>query len=165
MGLDVRGDDAAWAAVDSIGTYRYALGRSWHGSIFSPRVVCFVLHNPSTADHANDDPTLRRCEAFAKREGYDQIVLVNRFAYRATDKAILLDAHDAVGGLNSEVVPIAFSAADTVVFAWGKVDHRIDYIPSWQFGFLPRMCLGKNVDGSPKHPLYLAKNTPLVRFT
>lgn len=162
LGLDVWGDDTSWAAFSPCGRYRYALGRGDLCPLLSARCMVFVLHNPSTADHSSDDPTLRKCLAFARREGCDRVILVNRFAFRSTDKARLLGLPDAVGPLNSAVVPLAFSAGDLLVFAWGLVDHRIDYVPAWQFGFLPRQCLGINGDGSPKHPLYLPNDTALV---
>ncbi len=53
------------ATFDHSRTYRYALERRW--SETAPAV--FVMLNPSTADAFADDPTIRRCLAFARREG------------------------------------------------------------------------------------------------
>jgi hypothetical protein len=53
------------------------------------------------------------------------------------------------------------------VIAWGKV-HRNLAIHADRVLFdlsgLPLWCLGLNGDGSPKHPLYLPRDTELVRF-
>lgn len=46
------------------GPYRYWLTREWDAE--KPRVL-FVMLNPSTGDHEEDDNTIKRCVGFAKR--------------------------------------------------------------------------------------------------
>ncbi len=69
-------DDArqSWAEISPCGRYRYRLGRAWGPA---PRTMMFVMLNPSTADAYEDDPTIRRCVSFAKREGCTGIDVVN----------------------------------------------------------------------------------------
>ena len=70
------------AVIDKTEKYRYSLLREWDDT----RHKClFIMLNPSTADASRDDPTIRRCIAFAKREGCGGLHVVNLFAYRATD--------------------------------------------------------------------------------
>jgi len=59
--------------------YRYQLLRRWEGGI--GRCVIVGL-NPSTADAQNDDPTIRRCMGFAQDWGFNELIMVNLFAYR-----------------------------------------------------------------------------------
>jgi hypothetical protein len=61
------------------------------------RTVAFIGLNPSTADETTDDPTVRRCVGFAKRWGYDRMVMLNAFAYRATDPKALYALTTTVG--------------------------------------------------------------------
>ena len=71
------------ADISPCGRYRYSLWRKW-----GPGATCmFVGLNPSTADETADDPTIRRCMAFARDWGYGALCMANLFAYRATDPA------------------------------------------------------------------------------
>lgn len=55
------------ARFSSCQNYRYSLWRTWSGLLPNSRgYAMFVGLNPSTADETNDDPTIRRCMAFAK---------------------------------------------------------------------------------------------------
>ena len=54
------------AIISACGQYRYHLWRRWDELL--PTMV-WVMLNPSTADATEDDPTIRRCIGFAKREG------------------------------------------------------------------------------------------------
>jgi hypothetical protein len=56
--------------------------------------------NPSTADASQDDPTIRRCIGFARQWGCGRLVVLNLFAFRATDPADLKRAADPVGPEN-----------------------------------------------------------------
>jgi hypothetical protein len=47
--------------------HRYALYRIWDES---KPLIMFIGLNPSTADENKDDPTIKRCVAFAKHWGY-----------------------------------------------------------------------------------------------
>lgn len=165
LGLDVRGGDAAWAAFSTCGKYRYALGRSWQDALFPRPVALWVAHNPSTATESEDDPTIRREIAFSKREGFGELVKVNVMAWRATDKEDLIRAiarrDDIVGPANVRAIDACIASADKSILAWGKVDPRLGVITRYEG---EAWCLGTNGDGSPRHPLYVAANAPLVRW-
>jgi hypothetical protein len=62
--------------------------------------MAWVMLNPSTADAEVDDPTIRRCMSFAKREGYDGIEVLNLYGLRATKPKHLLDHPDPEGPQN-----------------------------------------------------------------
>src|SRR5262245_19133112 len=82
------------ALISPCGLYRYWLTRTWDNSL---RRVCWVMLNPSTADAEQDDPTIRRCVGFARSWGAGGIIVVNLFAFRASDPKALLRAADPVG--------------------------------------------------------------------
>src|SRR6476620_6702018 len=75
------------ARISQCGKYRLALTREWDNT--KPSVM-FLLLSPSTADADIDDPTIRRCMAFAKTWGYGGICVGNLFPFRATDPQELL---------------------------------------------------------------------------
>lgn len=97
--------------------YRYRLTRdgAMHGS-----TVLFIMLNPSTADETQDDPTIRRCMAYAARWGHARLEVVNLFALRATNPMQLrLFRGDPVGPDNDRHIMEAVQDADIVIAAWG----------------------------------------------
>ena len=76
--------------------YRYRLWRTWDPDL--PTVACLLCCNPSTADHEQNDPTIRRCLDFAKQWGYGQLLVGNLFALRATDPQKLRQHPEPTGG-------------------------------------------------------------------
>jgi hypothetical protein len=67
------------ATLSACRTWRYALWRRW--DLSKPPFIVIGL-NPSMADELQDDPTIRRCINFAKREGCGSYVMLNLFAFR-----------------------------------------------------------------------------------
>jgi hypothetical protein len=144
------------------GDYRYFLARWWDGGMDASSVVTFVMLNPSTADAAKDDATIRRCIGFAKREGYKRLEVVNLFAYRTHSPKKLAAAPDPLGPMNDIHVNVAVRGAALVICAWGASKHA----NSGSMGALfstgrPLYCLGHTANGSPRHPLYLPANAAL----
>lgn len=149
--------------------YRYRLWRKLRTT--GTQRVCFVMLNPSTADHTVDDPTIRRCIGFAERAGAGYLEVVNLFGFRATNPAQLATIiADVVGHENDVHVEEAARASDLVICAWGtKVPKRPASFGRVQImlellrkaGHPTVYCLGETKDGHPKHPLYLAAETPL----
>lgn len=130
------------------------------------------------ADHRADDPTIRKCIHYARREGCGGILVCNVFAWRATDKRELVAARkrgdDPVGEHNEAA--ISWCAAPgtlgvKVVAGWGLLPSKRLAAPALnaKTTLLSRrgrylLSLGANADGSPKHPLYLSNDAPLVRW-
>lgn len=153
----------AWVSHD--GLYRYRLQRRW-GS--GGRMV-FILLNPSTADAKVDDRTTVRCIGYAKREGCGAMEIINLYALRATKPIHLLDHPDPEGPEN----PMAWAQAlfDTepalIVAGWGAQAGSEDLPASKALrGYAsgPMMCLGTTKEGSPRHPLYLKADQPLMEW-
>lgn len=140
------------------GVYRYELTRRWSFWSFRPYVT-FVMLNPSTADAALDDPTIRRCIGFAKRWRMGGLAVVNLYAYRATSPKELVTAEHPVGPDNDNAIHDACVGARAVVAAWGATSggayhhKRIEQVLALYSG--PWLCLGKTKDGHPRHPLYV----------
>ena len=128
--------------------------------------MTFVMLNPSTADATTDDPTLRRCIGFAEDWDCRRLIVVNLFAYRATLPGALLRAgFHAEGPENEGHVRAALADADITVMAWGAhpVARRVPSM-SYQFclGVGSAWCLGMTKEGSPRHPLYVSRETTLL---
>ena len=151
--------NARGAIISDCGTYRYRLWRRWDAG---PACV-FIMLNPSTADATNDDPTIRRCIGFAKREGCGSLEVVNLFAFRATSPADLKKAEDPVGPENDSYLQQAmFYAKGTVIAAWGAHGSYLNRDKDVrQLLDEPLKCLGMTKTNAPKHPLYIKADQPL----
>jgi hypothetical protein len=151
------------AVLSACGAYRYTLSRRWGAG----EPLRFVMLNPSTADASVDDPTIRRCIGFARRDGFPALVVLNLYAYRTTDPKALLTCVDPVGPDSKAYLWshlfLACEIKAPVVAAWGinakpgRVAEVLDLVRGvdWR-------CLGTTKDGHPRHPLYVRSDQPLV---
>lgn len=148
------------AAFSVCRAYRYALWRTWDAS---KGYAMFVGLNPSTADESVDDPTIRRCVAYAKDWGYGGLCMANLFAFRATQPDDMRNAADPIGPRNDEWLKDCSEKSMVVVAAWGthgtfmgRNDSVRKMIPKLHYLRLTK-------DGHPGHPLYLPKSlTPIL---
>lgn len=149
--------------------HRYRLGRSWDPF---GQVLNVVMLNPSTADAVKNDPTITRCDAFARRWGFGSLVVTNLFAYRATDPADLrpLSVDVAIGPENDQHLVEAAAGAARIVVAWGEggeLHGRAAAVLQLLAERLPAIelhCFKRNVSGQPAHPLYQPNSAVLIPF-
>lgn len=155
----------ASAVISTCGQYRYHLTRP---PIAPYPLYCpapFVMLNPSTADAAIDDATIRRCRGFAERWGNDGIIVVNVYALRSTDPKALNRHADPYGPENDDWLRKIGRFHESVVVAWGTkaapgdVDRAVEKLTQ---GGARLMCLGTTKHGHPRHPLYVRADQPLV---
>lgn len=161
--MKLLGDVKAGATFSDDMIYRYSLTRDWDESL--PRVL-WVMLNPSTASHLEDDPTVRKCQGYARRWGYGAITVCNIFALRSTDPRGLKQAHergvDPRGLYNWDTIHLRAVDRRTalVVAAWGAHGAFLTQGPRVAT-HLRRLVakklhvLGLTKDGHPRHPLYL----------
>lgn len=159
-------DTLSGAQLSACGTYRYTLERVWDASL---PVAVYIMLNPSTADASVDDNTIRRCRWFAEREGYGGITVVNLFALRSTDPAALRDHAAPIGPQTDRwICTVLCQDPGVVIAAWGAhafaAGRAVDVLRTIAAHDVPVKCLGTTKDGHPKHPLYLAKATPLIDY-
>jgi hypothetical protein len=155
------------ARISKCGTYRYRLTRCWGDAPMLP----FVMLNPSTADADLDDPTIRRCMSFARREKMGGIVVSNLYALRATDPQRLKEVNDPFGPGNqdalSEIGTDAVAYNVPIVCAWGAHGTLLSTYQACddlkKHG-ARLVCLGKTKEGFPRHPLYVRGDQPLIPF-
>ncbi len=161
--LQVRSNGKGAATFSKCGKYRYNLIRRLkeedQNFMLAKNVCNFLMLNPSTADHEEDDPTIRRCMNFAKDWGYDWLVVTNLFAWRATDPKELLSSCKSIGPQNDFFIRDTAAKADMILAAWGcdgdmiaRSDHVIGLLKAHG---VPIHVLEVNRGGSPRHPLYL----------
>jgi hypothetical protein len=171
------------AIIDDV--CRWELRRIWN-DVPEPRLLVWLMLNPSTADAEKDDPTLLRIIKWGKAWGYDGVIVVNLYPFRSPSPLDLAAWHKA-GGLtvevfqrNMEITLAAMAECDWMVMAgWGgslpKPEGVLPYIrmlntigltkhgawPVWR-------CLGVSQGGMPIHPMARGKNripddaTPMV---
>lgn len=153
---------SADAVISGCGAFRYMLTRGGEGE--GPPAV-FVMLNPSTADAASDDPTIRRCKGFARTWGRAGIIVVNLYALRSTDPAGLWRHGDPVGPDNDHWLTTVALGSGDVVCAWGanargeRVRQVSDLLRA---AGVRTLCLGTTTSGAPRHPLYVPATQPLM---
>lgn len=150
--------DSRGAEFSECRTYRYSLWRRWRWDGNASQVM-FIGLNPSTADEIENDPTIRRCIGFAKSWGYSSLLMMNAYAFRATDPKEMKSAIDPIGPGNDEAFLVRRDQCGLIIAAWGV------HCSSEREAAICRLigrdvhCLGKTKDGRPKHPLYLRADT------
>lgn len=160
----VRSEGAILSACKS---YRFALWRQWQGG---NGFALWIMFNPSTADHINNDPTIRRVVNFSKREGCGALAVVNLHPLRSSQPKDV-PKHDEpprVGLENLKWIAALAHQADFVVCAWGASAKRSPCAPTVtkllrDCGRDP-LCLGTTQDGWPRHPVRLPASTPFVPY-
>lgn len=154
------------AIISPCTRYRYLLTRAWpRNDGLPPRTCAFVMLNPSTADAAIDDQTIRRCIHYADREGCNHLEVYNLYAYRATDPRELAGAEDPIGPENDYWMNYLaeIGAANLLIAGWGAqkgIDLRVKQVRHC-LSKHKVYCLGKTMDGHPRHPSRLSNDQPL----
>lgn len=156
------------ATISPCGSYRYTLERRVPG-VDDQRTLAWLMLNPSTADAAQDDPTIRKVLGFTSRAGYGSIVVVNLFGWRATDpKVVSTMLHRGPGHVgerlervegpdNRESILRAADFSAAIVCAWGAMpwaQTQGKRVTSWlRVAGATLLCLGTSKGGYPLHPL------------
>ena len=135
--------------------YRYKLTRTWDED---KGKVLFIMLNPSTANHIENDLTTIRCMNFAKKWGYGGIMIGNIYPFRAKRPKHLrkwLKTQNQRANfyyINISHVKEMADQADIIVCAWGC--NYKEGIPDWIEELDNLHYLELCDDGlTPKHPL------------
>lgn len=158
--------------------YRYLLRRTLQDQLTSPQPgvaggprqdgLLFVMLNPSVADAQSDDPTLRRCMAFARQWGFSRLEVVNLYARICTDPRRLFEGPDPEGPRNNLWIRRAAANAAMIVCAWGGSGGGTAAPRARAVTRLLGACgrplhhLGLTASGAPRHPLYVPGSAPPV---
>ena len=144
--------------------YRYKLRRP---TMFGEGQCLFIMLNPSTADETTNDNTVTRCIYSSKEWGFQELIVANLFAYRATYRKDMKKQIDPVGPDNDEWIHALAQQADRIVLAWGEDgghQGRSDYVVNELLDVAnqPIFHFGLTKSGEPRHPLYLSKKIILI---
>ena len=155
------GTDTTWSPDRS---HRYFLRRPASLLDQAKPVIAFILLNPSTADERKDDPTVAKCRRYAAGWGFGEVIVLNAFAYRATDPKNMKAHPDPIGPDNDRTILETANAVHglggTLLCGWGthgahldRSTHLRDLLKDFP---LKAFTLTRN--GQPGHPLYLRGN-------
>jgi hypothetical protein len=136
---------------------RYSLKREWDKS---KNKILYIMLNPSLADDKNDDPTIRRLISFTKKYNYGGFLVGNIFT-TITPNPKEIDKSKGISVKNFEKLLKLINKVDQIVYAWGDNIEEPQLLKEL---VLNPKCFGKNLNGSPKHPLYLPSETKLINF-
>jgi len=157
--------------------YRYVLIREWETcEPVEPKLpgsfLLVIGLNPSTADETQNDPTITRCIGFARKWGFRKLVMMNIFAFRATQPWAMKNQKNPIGAVNDlrllEIGRHCHARGGIVLAAWGTHGAHGDRGSVVQVMMaqadVPLFCLGRTSRGHPKHPLYVAGDTQPIPF-
>lgn len=136
---------------------RYSLKREWDKS---KNKILYIMLNPSLADDKNDDPTIRRLINFTKKFNYGGFLVGNIFT-TITPNPKELDKSKGMSDKNFEELIKLINKVDQIVYAWGSSIEEPQLLKKL---VLNPKCFGKNLNGTPKHPLYVPSQTKLINF-
>ena len=131
-------------------------GRHSEKAQHSNTSIAWIGLNPSTADEVILDRTLAAVCRYSRKWGFTEVVMLNLFAFRATDPRDLKRATDPIGPENDKQLLAEVCNADRVIACWG--DHGAFLGRDRQVSDLLCVsfeCLRRNRTGTPHHPLYL----------
>ena len=118
------------------------------------------MFNPSNANESKDDPTIRRLINFSKKFNYGGFFVGNLYTNISSNPKNI-DQSQNISKKNLKILVKLINTVSDVVYAWGNSTDEPNFLKKLVDS---PMCLGKNKDGSPKHPLYIPSNSKLLKF-
>ena len=137
--------------------HRYRLSRHW--DLNKPEIL-YIMLNPSIGNESIDDPTIKRLLSFTRKFNYGGFFVGNLFTY-ITPNPKTLDTSIGLTNKNLNILSNLVSKVDKVVYAWGNSIEEPNEFKKFISG---PMCFGKNLNGTPSHPLYLPSSSELESF-
>ena len=165
LGWQFDDDTVKGATISDCGLYRWSLTRDWTPPNSPSRPILWIGMNPSTADDKFDDPTCRREVNFSKSWGFSKYIKGNMLGYRSTDPTNLpFDPNEAEGPENREHLLEMATQVEAIILCYGNLPSRYhekigETVAELRKLPVALLCLGKNQNGSAKHPLYLSGQT------
>ena len=136
---------------------RFSLSRIW--DLNKPKIL-FIMLNPSYADDEFDDPTIRRLIFFSKKFKYGGFYVANLFT-QITPYPKFLNIESSIQKNNLKVIKDLVLKSKTIVYAWGNLVNE----PREFLSIVNNpLCFKKNLNGTPRHPLYLPTSSELESF-
>ena len=157
MALSIKNKILRKAKFSKDKKHRYELSRHWD---LSKSDILFIMLNPSIANENIDDPTIKRLINFTKKFNYGGFFVANLFTY-ITPYSKTLDTSSGLTKLNLKTIKNFVNKAEEVVYAWGNSMKEPEELKNLVEN--PK-CFGRNLNGTPKHPLYLPSNSKLIKF-
>lgn len=150
------------ASFDHSRRHRFTLQRMWgEPTTTENRMALWIMLNPSTADEAIDDPTIRKVRGFTERLGLDGFTVVNLYPLRATKPKELWATPPDFAARDENDHRLRVEIAQLYPYkiaAWGRHARppEVRRFTQWcaRTG-VPLWSLRENKDGSPAHPLML----------
>jgi len=143
--------------------FRYALGTKGEKTLY-----CFGI-NPSTASNTEYDPTIRKVKSVAKKNGFENVVMLNIYPQRATDPNDLDEEVDRKEHKkNLQIIINTIDDSSTVWAAWGNLISKRSYLKYCLMDIQQKLKAKKihwvkmgelTKKGNPRHPLYLKVQT------
>jgi hypothetical protein len=122
-----------------------------------------IMLNPSTATEIDNDPTVERCQRRAFKNDYGGLIVLNIFAYRATDPEVMRIQSDPVGVLNNYFIEDTikqFRHGNNIVCGWGThgrfKDRQAVVLDLLHKMEVEPLAYKWTKQGHPQHPLYVA---------
>lgn len=151
------------ARVSACCKYRYRLWRTWDET---KQPIVYIMLNPSVADEVQSDATITRCIRRAENLGAGGIIVMNLFAWITPYRNEIYGVADPVGPDTDAEVIEACRGALHVICGWGNEGvHRgrdRQMLALLRANSICPKAVGINKDGSPKHPLYVAYDAPVI---
>ncbi len=134
-------------------------------------LTMFLMLNPSVADETRSDPTVTRCEGFARKWGSRGLYIGNLFDLVSTNPSVLLTHSEPWTVRNNfallEMAEETLASGGRIICAWGtwgSTRHRDDDVRR-NLRWFNLWCLRKTKDGCPAHPLYLPKSLEPIIYS
>ncbi len=154
--------ESSGAKFSDCGKHRLALWRIW--DISSPLVMFIGLNPSSNSTATKNSPTIRSASAIASKNGFGGLYMMNLFTF-ITPNPELIQTAPYSGDLQEEYdIEKVAAKCEKIIFAWGNFKIAEEKEAEVKRKFPEALCLGKNANGTPRHPLFVSANVRSINY-
>lgn len=148
--------------------HRYTLWRQLDNYQENNPYCVFLGLNPSVANEEINDPTITRCMKWTKNMHETAMYMLNIFSMISTDPYVMKIDREPNREENDLIIKnlTHHQNAKIIILCCGTHGKYLDRLSkiSYLLKDVNLYCFGKNLDGTPKHPLYLSYKTSLKLY-